>query len=544
MAWKDVQTPRPFVKVAGDGGVQDVLASAFGILAGRSDGNTLDQLLETTPTGRRVFVNDDCWWLYTDLQCHFHSLYGWRPFAGRDIRQADFSTWSAGFLDQVTEESREYLAAAFKLRNAPPVGWLPAQYSETDKHFMNKSPSMFYCNCVADEETWAFDEDPKYPGYHLFGHFGDHDLNPDYPLMNCISATDWMLWQRDAQAAKEYLPRIERFLSALEGKSDASGYFLFGPQGSQMEYGHAGWRRQSSTHLYYWKVLENVGEVYAMLGQDDASRRYRDAAEAAGERLRRFESPQGILVSGYSEDFSRTYGSGRMDGGESAYLEGWPNVNAAVLGWMSAERGRRLAERFEAVPAFSENHLTVSNYPERPADELDPDHDGFPPPGTHLNGGFFWMHGGSALWMYVRARHPQTLERLEELLEDHSRHLSVDYYNDWGRNKHEQFKDHPKETHSVTCAGAPGHFFRAAFGLTALANSLRIAPASLPQIERFEMLEPVSWGGKELMLAVSGEGTVRRVTLDGSEIAMESPDKVEIPFEKLADRAMLEVELG
>ena len=544
MTWKDIETPRPYVRVPGNEAAEAMLAAAFGILAGRSDANTLDRLLQTSSKGRALFMNDDCWWLYTDFQCHFHALYGWRPFADARIRAGDFSTWSAGFLDQADEALRERFRREFDMREVPPVGWLPAQYSDDESHFSCGTPSMFHSNCAADKETWAFEEDKKYPGRHLFSRVGAHDLNPDYPLMNCISATDWMLWERDRRVAGEYAPRIERFLRALNTKADTTGYFLFGTQGSQIEYGHGGPRRQASTHLYYWKVLENLVGVYAMLDRPQQAQRCRETAQEAAQKVARFESPGNWLVSGAGEDFGRTYGTGEMDGGASDYLEVWPNVNAAVLGFFSRERSRQLADRFEAVPALHDNHLTVSNTPARPLDELDADHDGFPMPGVHLNGGFFWMHGGSALGMYTRCGHPQTLARLEGLLDDHRQHFSVDYYNDWGRDKASQFPEHPPRTHSVTCAGAFGHFFRSVFGLTATGNSLRITPASLPQLDRLEMLEPITWGGKTLRLTFSGHGrTIRKALLDGKEVGPEDGDSVEILFDDLPSRAALDIQL-
>jgi len=544
MSWKGVTTPRPYLVAEGEGGAGGMLASAFGILAGRSDNNTLEQLLTTTPSGRQIFINDDCWWQYTDFQCHFHALYGWRPFCNAEMRRSDFSTWSAGFLDQVTEEVRQRLLAKPGGKIAPPIGWLGGQYSDDEKHFVYRSPAEYYNNCLSDDQTWAFEDDVKYPGQCLFSHSGEHDLNTDYPLMNCISATDWMLWERNADVAREYLPGIELFLRVLRERADDSGFFFFGPQSSQIEWGHGGWRRQSSTHLYCWKVLANVAEVYEMLGKGDKAEHYRVMAAEMAERVERFKGGDCWLVSGYNEDFSRTFGSGRMDGSESDYLEVWPNVNAGVIGFWNRGQCRSLAERFENTPPLVENHLTISNYPARPAEELDGDHGGFPAPGVHLNGGFHWMHAGSALGMYTRGGMANTLVRMEELLEDHRKHLSVDYYNDWGRNKESQFPEHSKNTHSVTCAGAFGHFFRSCFDLAVGAKVLRLTPASLPELHRLEMLEPVRWGAKELLLSVAGCGELLQASLDGRELELLGGGSVEVPFEQLGDRARLEFKLG
>lgn len=528
--------------VAGEGNVQGILAAAFGILAGRSDDNTLDRVLKTDPTGRELFINDDCWWRYTDFQCHFHALYGWRPFCDERIRRGDFSTWSAGFIDQVTEEIQQRLLAKPGGKATPPIGWLPGQYSADEKHFMHHSPGEYFNNIASDDQTWAFEDDKKYPGMCLFSHSGEHDLNTDYPLMNCISATDWMLWERNAEVAREYLPRMELFLRVLQERADETGFFFFGPQSSQIEWGHSGWRRQSSTHLYCWKALANVAEVYEMLGQHDQAERYRELAAAMAVKLQRFMGGDCWLVSGYSEDFSRTFGSGLMDGSKSDYLEVWPNVNAGVIGFWSREQCGMLAERFEDTPLV-ENHLTLSNYPARPDDELDEDHGGFPRPGMHLNGGFHWMHGGSALGMYTRASRPETLQRLRELLDDHGDHLSVDYYNDWGRNKHEQWPEHKPGTHSTTCAGAFGHFFRGFFDLAVSAGTLHVNPVSLPQIDKLQMLEPVRWGGKSVFLSVSGNGAPKSASLDGRALKI-TDDGVEITFNDVTETSHLEIELS
>ncbi len=541
--WMSVKTPRPFVKAEGGNNVQATLAAAFGILAGRSDGNTLDRVLKTNPAGRELFINDDCWWLYTDFQCHFHALYGWRPFCDARIRRGDFATWTAGFLNQVTEEIRQDLLKKPGAKTAPPVGWLPGQYSGDEKHFMYRSPGQYYNNCLSDDQTWAFQEDKKYPGMCLFSHSGEHDLNTDYPLMNCISATDWMLWERNADVAREYLPKMELFLKVLQERVDESGFFFFGPQSSQIEWGHAGWRHQSSTHLYCWKAMANIAEVHRMLGDAGQAERYDDLAAAMAKRVQRFMGGDCWLVSGFNRDFTRTFGSGLMDGSRSDYLEVWPNVNAGVIGFWSRQQCDKLAGRFENTPPLVENHLTLSNYPARPDDELDADHGGFPRPGMHLNGGFHWMHGGSALGMYTLAGRSETLQRLAELLDDHCDHLSVDYYNNWGRNKHQQWPEHKPGTHSVTCAGAFGHFFRGFFDLSVSAETLKTRPCGLPQIDKLQMLEPVRWGGKNIFLSVSGSGKPKSASLDGKSVEITS-DGVEIAFEDISKESHLEIKLN
>lgn len=280
-----------------------------------------------------------------------------------------------------------------------------------------------------------------------------------------------------------------------------------------------------------------------MLDRHEDSRRYQQVAEDAHDKLSRFWDSDGWFVSGFNEHFDRIYGNGRIDGSLSDYLEVWPNVNAAVLGYLDRDQCRAMANRFESISPLVENHLTITNYPARPVEELDDDHNGFPPPGIHLNGSFFWMHGGSALGMYTRAGHPKTLSRLEELLESHYKHQSNDCYNDWGRNKGSQWSDHPEEKHSVTCAGAFGHFFRSLFDLRPTANSLMITPACLNQTEEIKVSEPVRWGNKELYLEQYGSGKLYRANLDGKEVGIKNSKTVEIPFNNLIEKSHLKMEL-
>ncbi len=206
MSWKDITLPRKYFELPDSPQLEDMINAGYGILAGRSDDNTLMRLIHEVQDGKDFFINDDSWWLYTDLQCHFHSLFGWRPFCSTEIRKIDFTTWSMGFIDQVSEQLQQHFRDTYGMQDPPPVGWLPSQFNPDEKHFIHKSPGQFYCNVLPDTQEWAFEEDKAYPGYHCFSRMGKHDLNPDYPLLNCISFTDWILWERDEEVARQYLP--------------------------------------------------------------------------------------------------------------------------------------------------------------------------------------------------------------------------------------------------------------------------------------------------------------------------------------------------
>ena len=76
----------------------------------------------------------------------------------------------------------------------------------------------------------------------------------------------------------------------------------------------------------------------------------------------------------------------------------------------------------------------VYNYPARPLEEMD-DGGAFPPLGSHVNGGWWWMTAGTGMALLARAGHPRTFQFLGELFEDHDSRYTIDYYNEWGRTK-------------------------------------------------------------------------------------------------------------
>ena len=516
--------------------------SAFSILTGRQDGNDLSAVIQRGRDGLLYFLNDNCWWRYVDFQCTFHATYGWRPFFDSDYRLVDYNTWSLGFKYQATQEMVQEFSKVFPC--VPPVGFLPQNAYPLDQVVI--SVENFFNNFRLFQPEWAAESpDPYADKYDLFDREGKHDVNHDYPLLNTITAADWLLWERDIERVPGFCRQIEKFLDVVCEKM-SNGLLLIGTQGSQIEFGHGGFCYPSSTNIYLLKSFRSLRELYLMLGE-------REKAESVGEKAYRLESKIGALkhesgwwLSGLSDDFETRLGTGEIEG-DSGYFEVWPNVNSVVIGISSPAEAEAIVNRIASVPALVENHLTLSNYPARPLSELDDDHNGFPPPGTHLNGGWFWMHGGSALASFARVRHKDTIMHLKELLEDHANHLSVDCYNDWGWNKESQWKhlhaDGP--TYSVTCAGSFGMIFRAVLGVSALADGLCFAPAIPPGIESISFIKPINYGGRPVFVSVKGSGShISEAYVDGRPYFKHDETSLMVGCEDLENGARLEITMS
>jgi hypothetical protein len=439
-----------------------------------------------------------------------------------------------------------YFQNVEKAPKVPPLDWLPGSFDPygvnpypfdaiTD-HPSTYSVMWYYSNIFVDPKTKRVKtKDAE-----------EHAENTDYPLMNCITATDHLLWERDAARALVYLPKIDAFLAAMRLRfQDSSGLLRVGTQGSQVEFCHYGLRYPGHTHVYLLKLYRNMQDVARMAGRNDLVDKYGERSEQLDEKMRRFLEDGKWFVGGLKDPAGLTrLGTGRLDGSPSSYFDVWHNVNAVVLHVADDTLSRSIVEKVASIPALTANHLTLINYPARPRDEIDPNHNGFPPPGVHVNGGWFWMCAAGALYAYVRTRRPDLLDRLAELLSDHHHRYSIDYYNQYGANKGLQWPERGHESYSVTCAGAFGMLFRALFDLQVTADSIVVSPQLPRECEHLTTKAPVLYGGKTINFSVhNGEGPIASVKLNGKGYDQHTERRISLPYRILAADNRVEIEL-
>jgi hypothetical protein len=125
-----------------------------------------------------------------------------------------------------------------------------------------------------------------------------------------------------------------------------------------------------------------------MAGRNDLADHYGERSEQLQQKMRYFIEDGKWFVGGIQDAAGQTrLGTGRMDGSPSSYFDVWHNVNAAVLHVADDSLSRSIVEKIASIPALTANHLTLINYPARPQEEIDPNHNVCPPPNVHVNGG-------------------------------------------------------------------------------------------------------------------------------------------------------------
>ena len=427
----------------------------------------------------------------------------------------------------------------------PPLNWLPGSFDPygvnpypfdaVSEHPNAYSVMWYYSNIFVDPKTKKVKTEDA----------AEHFENIDYPLMNCITATDHLLWERDVAQALVYLPKIDAFLAAIRQHcQDSSGLMRVGTQGSQIEFCHYGFRYPGHTHVYLLKVYRSMHELARMAGRKDLADQYGKRSEQLQQKLLYFIEDGKWLVGGIQDAAGqKRLGTGRMDGSPSSYFDVWHNVNAAVLHVADDKLSRSIVEKIASVPALTANHLTLINYPARPREEIDPNHNGFPQPGVHVNGGWFWMCAAGALYAYTRTRRADLLDRLAELLSDHHNRYSIDYYNQYGANKASQWPERGHVSYSVTCAGSFGMLFRALLDLQVAADSLEVSPRLPQECEYLKTKAPVLYGGKTIYFSVqNGEGAIRSVKLNGKSYSQYAQGHITLPYKILQANNLVEIE--
>jgi len=519
---KEYENLSAFAEITAPPENRALLERCWDVLAGRLDPNNFRQILQRDLEGREFFINDNCWWLYTDSQCNCLGTYGWRPFFNARLRQADLNTWRQFFRHQSDGTQKEPGGEKIVPKGAFPFSMNPG--SRLDPQLW----VTYYAN--------YFRDDPK-------THHPDHDELLDFQLLNLISATDWLLFEHATGTAEEILPQIELFLSYLDGRPKRGELLLVGVQGSQIEFGHGRRRYPASTAFYLLKFYTNLAEIYRMVEEHEKAEAIGERAERLGDQIDEFRMPGGWYVSARGENWDEILGSGLVDGSHSDYFETWPNTAPALLGLFDRERCKAIAERIIKIPPLYANHLMIYNYPARPLEEMD-DEGAFPPPGVHVNGGWWWMTAGTGMALFARAGHPWTLRFLAELFEDHDARYTIDYYNEWGANKGRQWPEKRRpDMCSITNLGAFGNFLRATLGIGITHDALEISPALSPEVARLRTKVPIRVAGKEVYLDIQNrdKGYVQEATSEGRPLEIEDGVKVKISLRKLKGRTGVRV---
>ncbi|MFH1006846.1 MAG: hypothetical protein V1800_04995 [Candidatus Latescibacterota bacterium] len=507
------------------------------VFAGEKDPNHFRQCMVQDNQGHPFFVNDNCWWVWTDLQCNFFGTFGWQPFMPDDLREVAFRT-----LDNALSRQS---ASGHPVRDAGrelPAGAIPSSVNPGSP--ANPIPwELFFAN------VFSFGPDVTVPTrdnpdtWH-----NDHDQWFDVELLGMLTLMDLLLFTRSPKRAQERWPVILLFEGHLRSRFGPNGCVLVGVQGSQLEFSQGQPRYMTATQFYARSFYTKAAQVARYLDQEDTAVDFENRAEALRKSTEAFRSKDGAYIGGRGEDWQTLYGTGRLDGSPSSYFEPYPNSVPAILGLFDKEEAQSLARRFLEIPEMTKNALVPFNWPERPLDELD-DEGAFPPPGCHVNGGAFWMTTAALAALVVRASDAEGYAWMERLLPLHDARRTIDYYNEWGAHIETQWPEKQRDgMFSVTELGTYGWPLRAMLGIEPRHNGLYLDPVLPPGVDGLSFAAPVLFGSCRINIALkrnnAPSGEICRVTVQGEEIPVGEGTGVLIPEELLENQTVVSIEVG
>lgn len=507
------------ITVVGPEAWSHLLNRALAVLTGNGEPNHFRQIVATDLRGNGFFVNDNCWWIYTDAQCNAVSTFGFRPWFPDDLRVVDTYTWKM-FLPYQSDGS------AKEGNRIVPEGALPFNHSPGSQANPRVDRSFYSNYFWNDAKTW-------HP---------DHDELLDFQLLHAITIADSLFWQGKRDLVREIWPHITRFLVYLRHRPQRVGLLWVGVQGSQIEFSH-GTPRYSLTTQWYWLcALESVAELAEWLGDHGEAERCRAEADTVRAAIRAFRMPGGWYASARTEDFSGFLGDGSLRG-PSGYFETHANCAPALFGVLPEEHAPAIAERILSIPDMTKNHIGLYNFPARPPQEID-DNARFPAPGVHVNGGWWWLTAGETMALLARAQHPELGPQSAALFEDHDARYTIDYYNEYGANKGEQWKDKRRPNQAgVTNVGAWGNLLRSMFGLRITAQTLMVRPRLPNEVEALDLRYPVRVGTSHLLIRAE-RGKETHAALDGNNVPWDPARGALVPVRRICDGSRLTVVLG
>ena len=513
------------------------LERCYDVFAGERDPNHFRQCVVRDNEGRSFFVNDNCWWLWTDLQCNFFGTYGWHPFMPDELRRVAWNTLENSLCRQSSPEH--------PMRDAGrdiPFGSIPSSVNPGSA--ANPIPwELFFANVFSFGPNVTVPTRDNPNTWHK-----DHDQWFDVELLGMLTLLDLLLFARDRELVQAKWPAIRLFEEYLRSRCDRYDCVLVGVQGSQLEFAQGQPRYVTATQFYARSFYLKAVEVARYIGQEKTAEDFENRASVFKKSIERFRDDDGGYIGGRGEDWRVLYGTGRLDGSHSSYFEPYPNSVPAILGLFDGEEARHLARRFFEIPEMTKNVLVPFNWPERPLEELDDDGT-FPAPGCHVNGGAFWMTTAALAALAVRAADIEGYAWMEGLLPLHDAHRTIDYYNQWGEHIENQWPEKQRpDMFSITELGTYGWPLRALLGIEPKHDGLFVAPVLPPDADRLSFEAPIYFGSCRINIALKRKGPVSNdvcsLTVQGVEIPITKGAGVLIPEGLLESGTSICIEVG
>lgn len=373
-----------------------------------------------------------------------------------------------------------------------------------------------------------------------------HDWGMEFTAAGLLMQAELLLISRDAEAIARYLPKLERCAEFIESRRDPkNNLFLAGPAGNLLAPSYAGWKRPDGTYdmaylaglsITYIAALDRLIELEKLAGNTRKARLYAGRRERARKGLALLTTEEGYFIKSLDPDGTKhgVYGAPKH-----GYFEASPNHDAICFRVVDDEQAQRIYAKIASIPGLRPYDFIIPNYPS--LDDMYTEPEGLWAFGTWVNGGHWSTCEARMVMAYYRLGKHEDARRSMKRLLDFARRFRLD--NPLVKFGSDVYQ--PGEPINITydAFGPPAAMVRGLFEYLYRADGLTLIPHIPAGITELHQRFPVRFGRKQLYLSAVGQGSVRRVLVNGRDWQWHDEASVFLPEERTPEGATIQIVL-
>jgi len=391
------------------------------------------------------------------------------------------------------------------------------------------------------------------------GDFHTHDWFYEATAAGLVMQAEILLTNRDMNALKYYLPKMERACDFIEKARDPkNNLFLVGPACNLLAPSYGGVKQADGSFgkgylagvsINYLAALDRMIELYKMTGDNAKLADYQHRQKITRESLPQLLTPEGYFVKSIEPDGTRHGVTGQEHYG---YLEGVANADAVALRVADKRTSESIYRKIESYPEIRPFDFLLTNAP-----GLDDTYKGWGKTdlesifqfGCWVNGGVWGTVEGRAILMYSRLGKFDDIYRSAVRNMKWSKDIRMDApWTQRGENTSNNWYDKGFWLHGEGVAvmvdnfAIPAATLRGLFDYDYKADRLILRPRIPGSITQYAQKEPVRFGEKNLYITCKNGGTkIKSVKVNGKKLKLDSPDEVALIYAELPVKAEIEI---
>jgi hypothetical protein len=388
-----------------------------------------------------------------------------------------------------------------------------------------------------------------------------HDWFYEATAAGVVMQAEILLASRDLKAIEFYLSKMERACDFIEKTRDPkNNLFLVGPACNLLAPSYGGVKQSDGSFgkgylaglsITYLAALDRMVELYKLTGNKEKLSEYENRRIITRESLSLLLTPDGYFVKSIEKDGTK---HGVLGQEKFGYLEGVANVDAVALRVVDNKIANSIYNQIEKFPAIRPFDFVLTNAPGLDdtywswGNTQGKEMEGFHMFGDWVNGGAWGTVEGRAILMYYRLGKFQDIFRSATRAMKWAKDFRMDApWSQLGENTNNPWSDTGKyKVGSVAVMidnfAIPAATIRGLFDYDYKFDRIILRPRIPNTITQYVQKNPIRFGEKKLFLTCNNGGNkIKKVTVNGKAIKINSKNEVELFFDELPTDAKIEI---